>query len=59
MSEKNFRDWCPLCGKRFQADTADELCEQIMQHLKEDSDGKSECEKNWRPLDVAVKDDHY
>lgn len=52
-------DWCPLCGRRFQANTLEELCQQILDHMEEKNGEKSECEKNFRPLEVALADDHY
>ena len=54
-----FRDWCPLCGARFQGQTCQGVINQILKHLKEGKDGKSECERNWKPLEVALKDNHY
>jgi len=54
-----FVDWCPLCGKRFKAETPDELINLILKHLEEGEDGKSECEKNWKPLKEVLADDHY
>ena len=54
-----FHDWCPLCGARFQGETPEKVIELILKHLEEGEDGKSECEKNWRPLEIALKDDHY
>ena len=56
---KMFVDWCPLCGKRWQGETPDEVIDQIQKHLEEGKDGKSECKKNWQPFAVALKDDHY
>lgn len=54
-----WRDWCPLCGRRFQAETAEEIYEQIMDHM-ESKDGKpSECQQNFRPLREVLADDHY
>lgn len=49
-----WKDWCPLCGRRFQADTPEELIEQITGHVDDGS-----CEKNFRPLDVALADSSY
>lgn len=54
-----FRDWCPLCGRRFQGDTPEGVIDQILKHMEEGEDGKSECEKNFRPLEEVLKDDHY
>lgn len=54
-----FRDWCPLCGARFQGETPEEVIEQIIQHTEDGEDGKNECERNFKPLSVALKDDHY
>ena len=54
-----YKDWCPLCGKRFQEQTPEKVINQILGHLKEGKDGKSECENNWRPLDIVLKDYHY
>ena len=54
-----FRDWCPLCGRRFQEETLDELFLQIIDHMEEKNGEKSECEKNFRPPNVVLADDHY
>lgn len=49
-----YKDWCPLCGRRFQANTTEELIQQIIDHI---DDGL--CERNFRPPDVAMRDDSY
>lgn len=49
-----WRDWCPLCGGRFTANTAEELCEIIIKHMEDGT-----CEKNFVPLEQALADDHY
>jgi len=54
-----FKDWCPLCGARFQAETMEQLAKEIVEHTKEDEDGESECSRNFKPLSEALKDDHY
>ncbi len=46
-----YKDFCPLCGSRFYGDTPERVYEQIIKHC---DDGK--CEKNFMPLDVALKD---
>jgi len=47
-----WRDFCPLCGRRFAAPGPDELAQQILDHLNDGS-----CEKNWRPIDIVLHDD--
>ena len=55
-----FKDWCPLCGRRFQGKTPNEVCNQILEHNKEGNNGEiSECEKNFRPLEEVLKDSQY
>ena len=54
-----FRDWCPLCGGRFQGDTPKEVIELIIAHTEEKNGNKSDCEKNWRLPEVVLKDDTY
>lgn len=54
-----FKDWCPLCGRRFQAETPQEVIDQILKHLEQDKDGKSKCERNWKSFERALRDDHY
>lgn len=54
-----WKDWCPLCGHRYEANTSEELIQQILDHAKGKDGEKSECEKNWRPFEEALADDHY
>ncbi len=28
-----WRDWCPMCGTRFEAETAEELGQKILDHF--------------------------
>lgn len=57
--EPLWRDWCPLCGERFEADTQEGLEQKILGHLEGKDGQKSKCEQNWRPFHVALKDDRY
>jgi len=54
-----WKDWCPICGSRFEASSPEELTQKILDHLKEKDGQKSYCERHCRPFDVAPKDDHY
>ena len=54
-----WRDWCPLCGERFEGDSPGKLAQKILDHTKEKDGQKSRCEQNFRPFDVALADDHY
>jgi len=47
-----FKDFCPLCGYRFEGGTSDEVYDQILQHIN-----NGECEKNWVTLIEAITDD--
>lgn len=59
MAAKAWKDWCPLCGRRFEANSSEELYQQILDHMEEKDGEKSECERNFRPLEEALADDHY
>ena len=50
-SSYKYKDFCPLCGSRFYGDTPEEVYNQIINHC---DDGT--CEKNFRPLDIALSD---
>ena len=54
-----WKDWCPLCGRRFQADSPEDLVQQNLDHAEEKNGEMSECEKNFQPLETALADDHY
>ena len=49
-----FRDWCPLCGRRFIASTPERVVEMINEHIEDGS-----CEAKFRPLEEALADDRF
>ena len=49
-----WKDWCPLCGSRFQADNPEGLVQKITDHVD-----SGYCESHFRSLDVVMADDRY
>ena len=37
-SDSIWRDWCSLCGNRFEAESPEELTQKILDHLEEKGD---------------------
>lgn len=47
-----FKDFCPLCGYRFQGDTPKEVYNQVLEHINNGT-----CEENFVSWPIAAADD--
>jgi len=47
-----FKDFCPLCGYRFEGEAPEEICDQILEHIANET-----CQNNWVPPLEAFGDD--
>lgn len=48
------KDWCPMCGSRFEADNYNELGILIIDHLD-----SGYCKANQKPFLIALHDDSF
>lgn len=51
------KDWCPLCGTRFQGLSCEEVAGQIISHMENGKE--SFCAKHFVPPVEAFADRHY